>query len=84
MRLDVDPWLDRSTSAVGWVKVELQDEGGAPLPGFTLADSQERFGDEIDGTIGWSGDPDLGAHAGRRVRLRVALRDADLFAFRFR
>ena len=43
------------------------------------------FGDEIAGTIGWRDDgANIGALAGQTVRMRVELRDADLFAFRFR
>ena len=77
--------LNYSTSAVGHVKVELQDESGVALPGCSLTDSQELFGDEIAGTIDWrAGGGDMGALAGQVVRLRVELRDADLFAFRFR
>jgi hypothetical protein len=77
--------LNYSTSAVGHVKVELQDESGAALNGYSLTDSQELFGDEIAGAIGWRDDgANIGALAGQIVRMRVELRDADLFAFRFR
>jgi hypothetical protein len=54
------------------------------VPGFTFADSQELFGDEIAGTIGWGEGADASTLAGQPVRLRFELRDADLFAFRFR
>ena len=77
--------LNYSTSAVGHVKVELQDESGAALNGYSLTDSQELFGDEIAGTIGWRDDgANIGDLAGQTVRMRAELRDADLFAFRFR
>ena len=42
------------------------------------------FGDEIEGAYRWNGDGDLARLAGTLVRLRFALKDADLFAFRFR
>ena len=77
--------LNYSTSAVGSVRAELlAADGDTPVAGFSLADSQELFGDRVDGTIGWSGDPSLQALAGTPVRLRLQLHDADLFAFRFR
>ena len=66
------------------MQVELQDASGSAIEGFSLLDSQELYGDRIAQTIGWRGQPDLGALAGETVRLRFALRDADLFAFRFR
>ena len=77
--------LNYSTSAVGSVKVELQDPEGRPQPGFALDDCPEMFGDEIEGTVRWKGDgPDMSELAGVPVRLRFALNDAYLYAFRFR
>ncbi len=76
--------LNYSTSAVGWVKVEIQDASGQVLGGFSMAAAPELYGDEIEGVYKWGDDVDLGALAGKPVRLRFALRDADLFAFRFR
>jgi hypothetical protein len=40
------------------------------------------FGDEISHEVSW-GDTDVAALAGRPVRLRVQLKDADLYSFRF-
>ena len=76
--------INYSTSAVGSVRVELQDAEGRPQPGLTLDDSAEIFGDEIEGTARWNGNASLAALAWKPVRLRFALRDADLYAFRFR
>jgi hypothetical protein len=75
--------LNFSTSAVGSVRVEIQDTEGHPQPGFTLDACPEIFGDEIDGTVEWEGDGDMRSLAGQPVRLRFVLKDADLFAFRF-
>ncbi len=76
--------LNYSTSAVGSVQVEVQDVDGTPVPGRTLDDCPERFGDEIDGVVGWNDGTDLGSLAGQPVRLRFRLMDADLYAFKFR
>lgn len=75
--------LNYSTSAVGSVRIEIQDAAGQPQPGFTLDDCPEIFGDEIEGAARWSNASDVSALAGKPVRLRFALKDADLFAFRF-
>jgi hypothetical protein len=72
--------LNCATSAVGSVRVELQDAGGAALPGFALADAPEIWGDEIERPVRWH---DVSALAGHPVRLRLVLKDADVFAFRF-
>ena len=75
--------LNYATSATGSVRVELQDESGRPLPGFTLADMPELFGDEFAATVKWKAGSDLTALRGQTVRLRVQLKDADLYALRF-
>ena len=75
--------LNYSTSAAGSVRVELQEESGAALAGFTLDDMDPMYGDELDEAVSWKGGADLSALQGKPVRLRVALKDADLFAFRF-
>ena len=75
--------LNYSTSAVGSIKVEMQDADGHALPGYGLDDFPEKFGDEIDGKATWDGGGDVGALAGKAVRLRFVLKDADIFAFKF-
>jgi hypothetical protein len=76
--------LNYSTSAVGSVQVEIQDAEGHALPGYGLADCPEKFGDEIEGVMSWNSGPGVGELAGRAVRLRFVLKDADVYAFRFR
>jgi hypothetical protein len=75
--------LNYATSAAGSVQIELQDAAGQPLPGFALADMPELFGDELSATVAWKSGSNLSALAGKVVRLRVVLRDADLYALRF-
>jgi hypothetical protein len=75
--------LNFATSAAGGVKVELQDASGQPLPGFALADCQEQIGNELDRVVNWKSGSNLSAVAGKPVRLRFALKDADVFAFQF-
>ena len=75
--------LNYSTSAAGSVGVEIQDESGKPLAGFALADMEPIFGDGLDAEVRWRDGGDLSALAGKPVRLRLALKDADVFALRF-
>jgi hypothetical protein len=48
-----------------------------------LAACDELRGDAIEQVVAWKSDADLGAMAGKPVRLRFALNNADLFSFRF-
>jgi hypothetical protein len=76
--------LNFATSAAGNLRVELQDAGGQPLPGFALADSDELFGDALERVVTWKNKSDVSALAGRPIRARIAMRDADLYSLKFR
>ena len=76
--------MNYATSAAGGVRVEVQDENGSPLPGYALGDCPEIIGDEIARIVSWKIGSNVSALAGRPVRLRFAMRDADLYSIRFR
>ncbi|MEQ1862204.1 MAG: hypothetical protein ABMA13_19990 [Chthoniobacteraceae bacterium] len=76
--------LNFSTSAAGSVRVEIQDAAGKPLPGFALDDCEETFGDAIERIVAWKAGSDVSALAGKPVRLRFELKDADVFAYQFK
>jgi hypothetical protein len=73
-----------STSAAGSLQVQIEDLEGRPLPGFALADCPMLYGDALEHTVKWQRGSDVGPLAGRPIRLRLALHDADLYAFGFR
>lgn len=76
--------LNLDTSATGEVRVEIQDEQGVPLEGFTLPDCDRiHTANEINRVVTWRGSAALDALQGRTVRLRFIMRDADLYAFQF-
>jgi hypothetical protein len=75
--------LNYSTSAAGFVKVELLDQAGMPVPGFTLAEAHELVGDEIGRTYNWKKGMDVSALRGKPVSVRFHLKDADLYSYRF-
>jgi len=75
--------LNFSTSAVGWMKVELLDAACRPLPGFTLAECPDIYGDKVDAKARWNSGNTPAKLAGKTVRLRFMMSDADLYAFRF-
>lgn len=75
--------LNFSTSAAGAIRVELQDEAGQPLTGYSIADCDELFGDTIDRVVSWNDRSDLSALAGKVVRLRMTLSDSDLYSLKF-
>ena len=76
--------LNYSTSAGGKILVEIQDERGEPIPGFSLQDCETIYGDEIEGVVRWRGGKDLSTLEGKIVRLRFVMLDADIYSLRFR
>lgn len=66
----------------GETRVEIQDESGKAIPGFTLADCTPLVADSINEVVTWKGGS-LAALAGKPVRLRFKLIEADLFALQF-
>jgi hypothetical protein len=84
LRFDGDQLsINFSTSAAGSIRVELQDAAGKPIPGFSLADCNLQFGDELDRVVSWKSGTDVARLAGQTVRLHFELKDADLYSFQF-
>lgn len=75
--------LNFATSAAGSIRVEIQDAAGQPINGFAASDCVEVIGNEIERVIRWKGGTDVSALAGKTVRLRFVMKDADLYALRF-
>ncbi len=76
--------LNCQTAAGGSVRVEVQDGDGRALPSFALDKCQPITGDDIACAVVWQGGARLGSLAGKPVRLRFVLNDADLYAFQFK
>jgi hypothetical protein len=75
--------INFSTSAAGSIRAEIQDAGGKPVEGFCLADCPVIYGDTIEHVVSWKNGSDVGKLSGKPVRLRFALKDADLYSIRF-
>ncbi len=75
--------LNFASSAAGGIRVEIQDQDGQPIEGFALNDCADIFGDAIDRSVTWRNGTDVSSLAGKSVRLRFQLKDADLYAFQF-
>lgn len=80
----VELHLNFSTSAAGFVKVELQAADGQPIAGYAFSDATEMIGDELDRVVSWKAGSDLAQLAGKPIRLRLVMKDADLYAIQFR
>jgi hypothetical protein len=82
-----DPQLSVQLVGVGTTPAEDAAHGkhmkDAPIAGFTFADSIPLTADELDGVVRWKGGADLGAWAGKPVRLQFRMRSMRIYAFQF-
>ncbi len=75
--------LNVDAAGGGSVQIELLDEQGEPIPGFRKDDALPIARNSVNMPVAWKDNPDLGALAGRPIRLRVHMTNASLFAFQF-
>ncbi|MDI9605674.1 MAG: hypothetical protein QM305_10215 [Bacteroidota bacterium] len=75
--------INYSTSAAGELKFEIQDENGKPIPGFTMDDSDTIIGNEISRIVTWKGNKNVESLASKTIRLRIFMKDADLYSLKF-
>ncbi|MEX2577670.1 MAG: hypothetical protein WD342_01320 [Verrucomicrobiales bacterium] len=75
--------LNFSTSAAGGVRVGIEEADGTPVPGFSAEDCVMQIGNEVDRKVSWKSGTDVSALAGKPVRLRFWMKDADIFSFQF-
>jgi hypothetical protein len=65
----------------GEVRVELQDEHGKTIPGYSSEECNPIKGHLADRAVSWAGGKDLSALDGRSVRFKFVLRNAKLFSY---
>jgi hypothetical protein len=75
--------LNIDTSSAGTARVGILDLDGAPVPARSVGECDEIMANATEQVVTWKGKPDVGAAAGRPVRLRFELRSAKLYAFQF-
>jgi hypothetical protein len=65
----------------GEVRIELQDQEGIAIPGFSLEECNPIKGRLADRAVSWAGGKGLSTLDGRLVRFRFVLRNAKLFSY---
>ncbi|MFN8857595.1 MAG: hypothetical protein ACK50P_18655 [Planctomycetaceae bacterium] len=75
--------LNGVTEAGGDIRVEMQDTAGRVLPGHALADCAPLAGDHLAHTVHWKSGADVRRWQGEVVRLRIVVRQAQLFSLQF-
>ncbi len=76
--------LNIDTGAGGSARVEILEESGKPIAGYSMFDADEINANGVAIAAAWGGRSDVSPLAGRSIRLRVRMRAAKLYAFQFR
>ena len=75
--------LNYVVKETGSLRVGLELPDGTPIEGYALNDCKPIRGEHLSGTIAWTGGADISTMKGKTVRLRIELKNADLFALQF-
>lgn len=75
--------LNLNSAGGGVVLVELLDEKGQPIPGFTQSHATPLCCNSINKPVTWGENRDLGRLAGRPIKIRFCMKDCKLYAFQF-
>ncbi|MEZ6044866.1 MAG: hypothetical protein R3C11_04660 [Planctomycetaceae bacterium] len=75
--------VNYATSAAGSLKIELLEESGNPVPGYSLAEADELYGDTTSQKVSWDSNSDLSLITGKPIQIRFVLSDGDLYSYRF-
>ena len=73
--------LNVDVSNKGEATVEVMDEDEQPIDGFELSNSVPLRGRSIEQAVHWTTRSNWSQLVGKKVRLRIRLRNADLYAF---
>lgn len=76
-------FLNMSTSAAGFIRVEVLDIQGNKIEGYDLDKSKELIGNEISKHVLWNEKSDFNELKGSEIILRFVMKDADLFSMKF-
>ena len=70
--------INFATASLGHVRIYICDEEGNEIEGY---DSKKHFGNSLGRTIKF--EKPLSCLAGKTVRLKFEIKDADLYSFKF-
>ena len=85
-RLEINAEIRRHAAVQDWrgyVKVEVQDDRGRAIPGYSAEECDPFTGDSVHHIVTWRGNPDVSPLQDRPVRLKFHMRRAKLYSFRF-
>ena len=75
--------MNFSTSAAGGIKTAILNDDNKAYDGFEMSESIEAIGNYISGKARWKNKENLSSLKGKVVKLKILLKDANLYSLRF-
>jgi hypothetical protein len=75
--------LNIDCRGTGQARVEVRDDQGVPIKGFTVEACDPIWGNDVHRRVTWSGKGDVSALAEKPIRLHFRMRNTKLYAFEF-
>lgn len=75
--------MNFSTSAAGGIKTAILNNDNKAYDGFEMSESIEAIGNYISGKARWKNKENLSSLEGKVVKLKILLKDANLYSLRF-
>ena len=75
--------MNFSTSAAGGIKTAILNNDNKAYDGFEMSESIESIGNYINGKVRWKNSKDLSSLEGKIVKLKISIKDANLYSLRF-
>lgn len=73
--------LNMETTVSGYVLVELLNENGSPIEGFSADECDFLYGDTLSRTVSWNnGFSDISSVDGQKIRIKLTLRHAHIYS----
>jgi hypothetical protein len=70
-------------ASLGSIAVEILDEAGEAIPGFSREEADALDGDGLRHTVTWNGSGDVSSLQGRPISLRFQMDRTKLYSFVF-
>ena len=75
--------INFTTQKAGNLRIEITDETGKPIKGFSQEECTPLQGDNIAQIVSWKSGKNLCSLSGKPIRLKVSLKNANLYSFKF-
>jgi hypothetical protein len=76
-------FINYSTSAAGYILVEVMNHNYNVIPGFSKSNSQKIVGNEIKREVLWNGGTELSSLLNKPISLRFIMKEADIYSISF-